>query len=264
MPLSFSLDTVGPLARTAADCALIMEAIAGSDPLDPTTSGAPGWDKATAARAPQGLTIGVPSTFYVDDLDADVAATLDAALETLTRLGHSIVRVDLPDQTLVAAAAIVVQACEATACHATNLRERPQDYGAQVKVRLENGLAYSAVEYLEALRWRGPALAAHLEAAAKADVIIAPISRAVAPSIADTDIGGGANAETIIAGFTRFMRPINYLGLPALAVPAGQSAQGLPIGLQLIGRPFRDELLTSLGTAYQAVTDHHLRAPTLP
>jgi aspartyl-tRNA(Asn)/glutamyl-tRNA(Gln) amidotransferase subunit A len=164
----------------------------------------------------------------------------------------------------VAAAALLVLAVEATACHAATLRERPQDYGAQVKARLENGLAYSAVEYLEALRWRGPALAAHLEATAKADVIIAPASRAVAPSIVDTDVGGGPNAEATIVGITRFMRPINYLGLPVLVVPAGHSADNMPIGLQLIGRPFADETLTALGIAFQGVTDHHKRMPALP
>jgi aspartyl-tRNA(Asn)/glutamyl-tRNA(Gln) amidotransferase subunit A len=264
MPLSFTLDTVGPLAQTAADCALIMEAIAGADPLDPTTAGAPAWDKAKASRAPRGLTVGVPASFYVDDLEPDVAAALDAALETFTRLGHKIVKVDLPDQTLVAAAALLVLAVEATACHAASLRERPQDYGAQVKARLENGLAYSAVEYLEALRWRGPALAAHLEAVGGADLVVAPASRAVAPGIVDTDVGGGPNAEATIVGITRFMRPINYLGLPVMSVPAGFSADSMPIGLQLIGRPFGDELLIALGQAFQAETDHHTRMPKLP
>lgn len=264
MPLSFSLDTVGPLAQTAADCALIMEAIAGPDPLDPMTAGAPAWNKSVASRKPEGLTIGVPGSFYVDDLEPDIAAALDAALATLTKLGHKVVKVDLPDQTLVAAAALVVLAVEAAACHAIWLRERPQDYGAQVRARLENGLAYSAVEYLEALRWRGPALAAHLAAIGRTDVIIAPVSRAVAPGIVETDVGAGPHAETVIGAVTRFMRPINYLGLPVMVVPAGASADGMPIGLQLIGRPFGDELLTALGEAFQAVTDYHERAPSLP
>jgi aspartyl-tRNA(Asn)/glutamyl-tRNA(Gln) amidotransferase subunit A len=264
MPLSFTLDTVGPLARTAADCALIMEAITGADPLDPTTAGAGAWDRGKASRAPEGLTIGVPASFYVDDLEADVAAALDAALATFAGLGHRIVTVDLPDQTLVAAAALLVLAVEATACHAAMLRERPQDYGVQVRARLENGLAYSAVEYLEALRWRGPALAAHLDAIGRTDVIIAPASRAVAPGIADTDVGGGPNAEATIVGITRFMRPLNYLGLPVMSVPAGFSADIMPIGLQLIGRPFHDEALTALGQAFQAATDYHKRMPALP
>ena len=77
-------------------------------------------------------------------------------------------------------------------------------------------------------------------------------------------MGGGANAEAVILGVTRFMRPVNYLGLPALTVPAGFSKSGLPIGLQLIGRPFRDETLIALGAAFQDETDYHTRAPALP
>ena len=117
MPLSFTLDTVGPLARAAADCALVMEAIAGPDPLDPTTDGAPPWDGTAAQRSPKNLTIGVPTRFYVDDLEADVAATLDAALAAFRDLGARIVKVDLPDQAAVNAAALIVLAVEASRAH---------------------------------------------------------------------------------------------------------------------------------------------------
>ena len=263
MPLSFTLDTVGPLARTAEDCALIVAAMAGPDPLDPTTAGAPAWDPKAAKRPAKGMTIGIPKSFYVDDLEADVAKALDETIAAFKKLGVRIVQVDLPDQTLVAAAAMIVLAVEAVTYHAPWLRARPDDYGAQVRNRLQNGLAYSAVEYLEALRWRGPALAAHLGQIGKCDAILAPASRAVAPTIAETDIGGAGNAEAVIQAVTRFMRPINYLGLPTLVVPAGFGAGGLPIGLQLIGRPFGDETLIALGAAFQGATDHHEKVPAL-
>jgi aspartyl-tRNA(Asn)/glutamyl-tRNA(Gln) amidotransferase subunit A len=264
MPLSFTLDTVGPLAQTAADCGLVTSIIAGEDPLDPVTTGTPVWDVAAATRSPKGLTVGVPDSFYVDDLDPDVAKALDAALDTLRSLGVNVVKVTLPDQMLVSAAALVVIATEATSYHAPWLRTRADDYGAQVRSRLENGLAYSAVEYLEALRWRGPALAAHLAALGKVDAIIAPVSRAPAPTIVETDVGGGPGAEATVQAVTRFMRPVNYLGLPALSIPAGFSRSGLPIGLQLIGRPMRDETMVALGVAFQGATDHHKKVPTLP
>jgi aspartyl-tRNA(Asn)/glutamyl-tRNA(Gln) amidotransferase subunit A len=263
MPLSFTLDTVGPLAQTAEDCALILSIIAGPDPLDPTTATAPAWNAKAAKRPARGITIGIPKSFYVDDLESDVAKALDDAAATFKKLGVRIVQVDLPDQRLVSAAALIVLAVEAATCHAPWLRSRPQDYGDQVRNRLENGLAYSGVEYLEALRWRSHALAAHLEAIGKCDAVLAPVSRAVAPTIDETDVGGGINAEAVIQTITRFMRPINYLGLPALVIPAGFGQHGMPIGLQLIGRPFRDETLAALGSAYQGVTDHHTRAPML-
>jgi aspartyl-tRNA(Asn)/glutamyl-tRNA(Gln) amidotransferase subunit A len=263
MPLSFTLDTVGPLAQTAEDCGLVLAAIAGPDRLDPTTSQARAWDKAAASRSPKGMKIGIPSAFYVDDLEADVAAALEQASATFKRLGVQVVSVDLPDQAVLSAAALIVLQAEATSLHAPWLRERPGDYGAQVRMRLNNGLGYSALEYLEALRWRGPALAEHLAAIGDVDAVLAPASRAVAPTITDTDLGGGGNAEAAIQAITRFMRPVNFLGLPSLVVPAGMSDSGLPIGMQLIGRPHQDEALIALGTAFQRETDYHRRQPRL-
>jgi aspartyl-tRNA(Asn)/glutamyl-tRNA(Gln) amidotransferase subunit A len=261
MPLSFSLDTIGVLAQGADDCALIGSIIVGPDPLDPTTEGVPTWDAIKTQRSLRDITIGVPRSFYVDDLETDVAKALDEALATLRKLGARVTEVELPDQTAVIAAALIVLAVEATSLHGPWLRERADDYGVQVRARLQNGLAYGAVEYLEALRWRGPALAAHLAAIADIDIIIAPASRAVAPTIAETDVGDGPDAEVTIQAMTRFMRPINYLGLPVLLIPAGQSRSGLPIGLQLIGRPFGDEVTVAVGRVFQTVTDYHQRVP---
>src|SRR2546429_7161958 len=164
MPLSFTLDTVGPLARTVEDCALIAAAIAGPDPLDPTTDGAPAWNARAAKRAPKGMTVGIPKSFYVDDLEADVAKAFEEAIATFKKLGVRMVEVDLPDQTLVSAAALIVIAVEAATTHAPWLRSRPDDYGEQVRNRLANGLAYSGGHDLESLPWRRAAPAAHLAA----------------------------------------------------------------------------------------------------
>ena len=355
MPLSQSLDTVGPLAQTVEDCALLVGLMAGADPEDPTTSSQPvpnymaattgslkglkigvpttfyvddldsevarvldetiatlkqegaeivkvelpdqrqltaacqivlateaaAYHKRWMIERPQdygaqvlmrlqnglaipGVTIGVPTRFYVDDLEPDVASAIDAAIETFKRLGANVVPVELPDQSAVAAAALVVLATEATALHAPWLRTRAGDYTPQVRNRLENGLAYSAVEYLEALRWRGPAMAQHLAAIGELDIVLAPASRAAAPRIDETDVGGGPSAEELVVAVMKFMRPVNYLGLPVLTVPAGWSKSGLPIGLQMIGRPFGDETCVALGRAFQQATDHHLRVPQLP
>jgi aspartyl-tRNA(Asn)/glutamyl-tRNA(Gln) amidotransferase subunit A len=263
LPLSFSLDTVGPLTLSAEDAGMIMSVICGPDPLDVTTLGAPPWDAKRTRTAPKELRLAVPTRFYVEDLEPDVAVALDATIATLRKLGAKISKVELPDQAMVSAAALILLAAEATSVHAPWLRTRAADYGPQVRNRLQNGLAYGAVEYLEALRWRGPALAAHLDAIGDIDVLVAPVSRAAAPTIAETDLGGAPEAEAAIQAITRFMRPVNFLGLPSLVVPAGQSQSGLPIGMQLIGRPFGDETLIALGRAFQAATDYHRRLPAL-
>jgi aspartyl-tRNA(Asn)/glutamyl-tRNA(Gln) amidotransferase subunit A len=262
MPLSQSLDTVGPLAQSAEDCALLMGLMAGADPEDPTAVAVPVPDYMAATRGSlKGLRIGVPTAFYVDDLDAEVARVLDETIATLKREGTEIVRVELPDQGQLSSASQIVLAAEAAAFHKRWMIERLEDYGPQVRMRLENGLAIPAITYLEAMRWRGPALSAHTEAVAGVDAVIAPVSPVPAPTIAESDVGGGAGAEAVIQRLTRFTRPVNYLGLPSLALPSGFARNGLPVGMQLIGRSFDEATLLRIGAAFQRATDFHDRVP---
>jgi aspartyl-tRNA(Asn)/glutamyl-tRNA(Gln) amidotransferase subunit A len=265
MPLSQSLDTVGPLARTAQDCAVLLGLMAGADPADPTAiSGVVPDYAAATTESIKGLTIGVPTSFYVEDLDAEVAGILDATVAIFKGEGANVVQVELPDQRQLVAASQLVLAVEAAAFHKRWMIERPQDYGAQVLMRLQNGLAIPGVSYLEALRWRGQALAAHLAAVANVDAVIAPVSPVAAPTISESDVGNGADAEAVIQRLTRFTRPINYLGLPALSIPSGFTRGGLPVGMQLIGRSFDEATLLRIGAAFQRATDFHERVPKLP
>ena len=265
MPLSQSLDTVGPLARTVEDCALLTQLMAGSDSADPTTRNAPVLDLLAATREPlKGLRIGIPTAFYVDDLDPDVGRVLDETAATLTREGATVIRVKLPEQRQLTAACQIVLAAEAAAFHKTWMIERPQDYGPQVLMRLQNALAIPALTYLEALRWRGHALAEHLASVTGIDAVLAPVAPVPAPTIAGSDVGNQTGAEAVIQNLTRFTRPVNYLGLPSLAIPAGRSgATGLPIGLQLIGRPFDEAMVLRIGAAFQRATDFHTQIPGL-
>jgi aspartyl-tRNA(Asn)/glutamyl-tRNA(Gln) amidotransferase subunit A len=262
MPLSQSLDTVGPLARSAEDCALLLGLMAGSDPDDPTAVAGPLPDYTAAAQASiKGLTIGVPASFYVDDLDPEVAHALDEVIAIFRSEGAQIVQVDLPDQRQLSAACQLVLAVEAAAFHKRWMIERPQDYGPQVLMRLQNGLAVPAISYLEAMRWRGPALAAHRVAVSGIDAVIAPVAPVAAPTIAESDVGNSPDAEAVIQRLTRFTRPINYLGLPSLAIPSGFTRHGLPVGMQLIGGSFDEAMLLRIGAAFQRATDFHNRAP---
>ncbi|MGC1563482.1 MAG: amidase [Bradyrhizobium sp.] len=265
MPLSQSLDTVGPLARAAEDCAVLLRLMAGADPADPTAISGPIPDYAAAAtESIRGIAIGVPSAFYVDDLDEEVAGALDATIAVLRREGANVVKVELPDQRQLSAASQLVLAVEAAAFHKRWMIERAQDYGPQVLMRLQNGLAIPGVSYLEALRWRGQALAAHVAAVANVDAVIAPVSPVPAPTIAESDVGNSPDAEAVIQRLTRFTRPINYLGLPALSIPCGFTRGGLPVGMQLIGRSFDEATLLRVGAAFQRATDFHERVPKLP
>jgi aspartyl-tRNA(Asn)/glutamyl-tRNA(Gln) amidotransferase subunit A len=262
MPLSQSLDTVGPLARTVEDCALLLGLMAGADPWDPTAATIPVPDYMAATRQPmKGLKIGLPGAFYVDDLDSEVTKILDETIAVLKREGADIVQVELPDQRQLTAACQLVLAVEAAAFHKRWLIERPQDYGPQVLMRLQNGLAIPGVSYLEALRWRGPALAVHLAAVADVDAVIAPVAPVAAPTIAESDIGNSPDAEAVIQRLTKFTRPVNYLGLPSLAIPSGFTGNGLPVGMQLIGRPFDEAMLLRIGAAFQRASDFHERVP---
>jgi aspartyl-tRNA(Asn)/glutamyl-tRNA(Gln) amidotransferase subunit A len=265
MPLSWTLDTVGPLAQTVEDCALLTGLMAGADAEDPTASDLPVPNYMAAAREPiKGLKIGVPTTFYVDDLDAEVARVLDETLATLKKGGAEVVKVELPDQRQLSAACQLVLATEAASLHKRWMIERPQDYGAQVLMRLQNGLAIPAVSYLEAMRWRGPALAAYLAAVEGTDAVIAPVAPMPAATIAESDVGNSLEAEAVIQRITRFTRPINYLGLPSLSIPAGFTKSGLPVGMQIIGRSFDEAMLIRIGAAFQRATDFHQKVPKLP
>jgi aspartyl-tRNA(Asn)/glutamyl-tRNA(Gln) amidotransferase subunit A len=262
MPLSQSLDTVGPLARTAEDCALLLGLMAGADPHDPTTIAGPLPDYMAATKGSlKGLRIGVPTAFYVDDLDSEVARILDETIAVFKREGADIVRVELPDQRQFSSASQLVLAVEAAAFHKRWMIERPQDYGPQVLMRLQNGLAIPAISYLEAMRWRGPALAAHNAAVAGVDAVVAPVSPVAAPTIAESDVGNSPDAEAVIQRLTRFTRPVNYLGLPSLAIPSGFTRSGLPVGMQMIGRSFDEAMLLRIGAAFQRATDFHDRVP---
>ena len=191
----------------------MLQAIAGPDASDPTALPVPVPDYAAACRlGVRGMRLGVPDAFYLDGLEPATARAFEAALDAFRGEGVEIVSISLPDQMRLSAAGQILLACEAAAFHRRWLAERPEDYGAQVRARLENGLAIPAVTYLEALRWRAIALTEHLQSVAGVDAFLAPVSASASPSIAESDVGGGPSAEAVIQRITRLMRPVNYLG----------------------------------------------------
>lgn len=265
MPLSYSLDQVGPLMRSVRDCARIFSVIAGYDPNDPTSSTVPVEDyESRVSGGVRGIRIGVPTNYFYDGIAGEVRALMEASLEVYRGLGAEIVEVTVPHLDVLDALSNVVMTSEAATIHGDWLRTRPEDYQPQVRHRIMAGLFYPATKYLEALDLRPRIVADVIEAVfGKADVLHAPLLSGSVPRIDETDLGGSPEGHSTVAALTRLTRPLNYLGLPGLSVPAGFSHDGLPASFQLLGRPFAESMLLRVGHAYQMETDWHRQIPQL-
>ena len=265
MPLSQSLDTIGPLTRTVADNALMLSIIAGRDARDPSTLDVAVPDYVTAAATPaKGLTIGLPRGFFDEQVAPQVAALIAAAAQVFRELGVDVVEVAMPDLDAINATGFILTWSDVIGIHGRWMRERAQDYTVQTRGRIEVTLAANAADYVDAQRARGRLLRDFAASVfTKCDALLAPVLAFPVPRLSDVDVSGGPSMMRILDEITRLMRPINVLGLPALALPCGFTAGELPCGMQLIGRPFAEDRLYRLGGAYQGATDWHARAPAL-
>lgn len=263
LPLSPSLDCVGPLAQSARDCARLLKLIAVPDPDDPACShvAVPDYESSLTGDL-RGVRIGVPQDYFRDDLDAEVAAALEASLAVLRARGAALVAVRTPDMALVNALAQMVLSVEAAVLHRRWIEQRAEDYAEQVRLRIDPGFLYSAVSCQEALALRRPVSEAFLtEVMDGCDLIHVPAVPVPTPTIEATTAGSAQAALRSIARVTHATRGINYLGLPAISVPAGFASNGLPLAFQLVGRPFDEAGLLNVADAYQRDTDWHRRCP---
>jgi aspartyl-tRNA(Asn)/glutamyl-tRNA(Gln) amidotransferase subunit A len=266
MPLSFSADNVGPLTRTARDCARVMTLIAGRDPRDPTSSHEPVPDYEAALDGDiRGLRIGLPSTWFLEDVDPPVLEAMERAVAVLVERGATMQPIALPLMDAVTAYGSIVSRVEAATIHAQWMRERAGDYGIHISGRMYGGYGIPATYYVEALSRRGPILKAFAkEVFAKVDVLISPTIRTCLPTLAETDIDHGPpGTEVTFMAVSSNTRPYNYLGLPAVSVNCGFDANGCPIGLQIAARPFAEARVLQVADAYQRDTDFHMRRPPI-
>jgi aspartyl-tRNA(Asn)/glutamyl-tRNA(Gln) amidotransferase subunit A len=267
MPLSWSYDHVGPLARTARDAALLLSLIAGHDPLDATSSRRAVPDYLAALDGGvKGLRLGVAGGFYADRLDPAVADALAQAVAVLRDLGAVVEPVTVPDpRPMVAACSTPMVRAESVAIHSRLLKERPGELQPTVRERMTPGLTVSAYEYLQGQRQRARFTREFLDAVfSRIDVLVTPTIPEPAPALAQVKAGTTADVIARMGRFSRLTRPFNALGLPALSIPAGTSADGRPIAMQLVGRPFDEAVLLRLGEAYERATAWHRRRPALP
>jgi aspartyl-tRNA(Asn)/glutamyl-tRNA(Gln) amidotransferase subunit A len=264
MPLSFTLDTVGPLARTARDCARMMSVIAGRDAKDPTSSDLPVPDyEGSLDGNLHGMRIGIPDTYFFDDVDPAVSAAVGQAVEVLRGRGASVTRMVLPLMDAVTGYGGIISRVEAAAIHAEWMRHRAQDYAPHLSARMYVGFAIPAAYYVEALSRRGPVLRAFAaEVFSEVDVLATPTIRTSLPTLAETDIDNGPpGTEGKFLAISANTRPFNYLGLPAISIPCGFDRNGCPVGLQLAGRPFAEARLLRVADAYQRDTNWHALPP---
>lgn len=255
IPLSLSLDHVGPLAASVADAAIVLQAIAGYDPADLTTSDIPVADYVAALRGDATpLCVGVPRASFYDDLDPEVASAMEHALRAIQTLVAEIkeVKLDVPtDRTL--------QAAESFAYHAESVARSPELYEPETLRRIRSGEKVSAAEYIRRHRELDEARRSIGQIFADVDVLVTPTMPIPAPAIAQLKANPDALRPAELK-LLRNTRPFNVWGLPAISVPCGFTQSGLPIGLQIAGPHWREDLVLRLAHGYERATAWHKRA----
>ncbi len=259
IPMSASLDHVGPMARTVEDCALMMNVIAGYDPLDAQSIDVPVPDYARTLGVPiRGLRLGIERPYFFSNLDPEYRDAVDAAIAELVDQGALVVEIRIPELELVHGVFINIIATDTSAYHKALLRKRPDGYVKKTRVMLEFGELLLGTDYLLAQRARQVLRQAMRESFAKhrLDGLITPSVSATAPAMT-------TEVSTDLFAFPLRQSLANILGLPSMNVPCGFASNGLPIGFEVYGRPFAEPLVFQVASAYQAVTDWHLRVPPL-
>ena len=263
--LADSLDHVGPMARTAADCAAMMQVLAGADPADPTTLDAPVPDYLAGLTAPiRGLRIGVDAAMIVDGVAGETAQVMRGAIEAFEALGAEIVPITLPFPPETTTHWTALCAIEVALAHKETYPARKDEYGPYLDGLLAMGHEVSAFEVGEALQWRlvyNGALSRVMEAV---DTVLLPVTVAPLPDL-DNDLGAptedGENAD--LGDLLKFTAPADLTGFPSLTVPGGFDKRSAPIGFQLLGKPLSEGLLLRAGHAFQSVTGWHTKRPDL-
>ena len=253
VPLSWSLDHVGPMARRVADVALLLDVIAGCDAADPGSADMPtdtylaGIDDGIA-----GWRIGVVADEWLGDMDAEVSASVSAAVSALEAAGAWVDAIAAPDLPEAARLNGLMTTADAAAFHRERMEQAPNDFGSDVLTRLRRGAAYGAADYADARRrqtiLRRTFSSWFVEHGGELDAVVLPTTPIAAPRIA------GLDAVATAPVLTRLTAPFNFTGLPALSVPCGVTTEGLPIGLQIVGAPWAERRVLRVGRAYERVS----------
>ena len=261
LPLDFSLDHMGPLTRSVRDAAVTLNALAGFDSRDESSSRHAVDDYLPGERVSiQGIRIGLPENFYFDQIDRAVEMGLRKMAETAQSMGAQIVSLRVPDIAALNTVGRVILLSEASALMERYLHQR-QDFGADVLALLDQGRLLPATDYVNAQRLRRVMKEEFQKLWQKVDCLFVPTTPTSAPRIGQATIKFGDKEEDARLASTRLVRGINVLGLPALSMPCGWDSLGLPLGLQIIGAPFQEALILRIGAALEDSTDFGQQLP---
>ena len=263
LPLSYRFDHAGPITRTVEDAALMLNAMAGYDPADPTTARLPVGDATADLHAGvRGLRIGVPRGYFFDHLEDGIAEAIEAALAEFRRLGAQVRDVELPGVDAGVGGVFGFVLAEAQEIHARSLRTRMQDFGPDLQALLR-GVAPPTTALMLGLRACDALTAGMRNVLGSVDVLVTPTTPIAAALIGQNTANYGSIESDVLSAMIRCTAPFNATHLPALSLPCGFTRNGLPIGLQIAGRPFDETMVVRFGHAYEQATDWHLRKPLL-
>ena len=262
--LSWTLDHLGPMTRTVEDAGLMLNGLAGHDPKDPASADLPVPDFTAGLRdGVSGLRVGVLRDYFFRSLDPDVQLAVEEAVRVLERQGAQIRDVTFPLASQIAVINSPIIQSEAATYHLPKLRNNWEQLSTKLRARLLPGLAVTADIYLNAQRARALVVQQCLELMQDVDVLLAPTEPVGAPRIDDEFVTIQGRTEGVVNTLTRLTRPFNLTGFPAISVPCGFTAEGLPVGLQLASRPWEEATLLRAAFAYEQATEWHTKRPAL-
>lgn len=252
IPLAWSLDHIGPMTRSVEDLAIVLQSIAGFDKNDPTTVNriVPDYESSLNMNI-SGLRVGVPTNYFFDFIEDEVALSVKVAINQLEKLGATLVEVTIPELELSEYSELVTIQSEAAAYHYDTLQGKSHLYGNDVRTTLQAGQLVTAVQYVKAQQARRLLQEALVRVFKEIDVIAAPTVSMVAPKWKESFKMIQGESKAVAAEFVRFAAPANLTGIPSLSVPTGFSSERLPIGMQLMGRPFEESTLLAIAAAFE-------------
>jgi aspartyl-tRNA(Asn)/glutamyl-tRNA(Gln) amidotransferase subunit A len=262
LPLDFSLDHMGPLTRSVRDAAAVLNVLAGRDDRDDTSSRRPVEDYAPGPQPSlRGVRIGVPERFYLERLDADVENAVRGMFRAAEEIGAIVTTVPVPDIAALNTVSRVILLAEASACMEpySGMRDR---IGDDVRALLDQGRLIAATDYVNAQRLRRIFQREFAKVWEKADCLFTPTTPTSAPRIGQTTVTVDGHTEDVRLMATKFVRGINVLGWPAVAMPCGFDGAGMPVSLQIVGKPFDERRILSIAAAVEDATGGPRGGPT--